>query len=224
MSSFFASHLLAPINIIDISPRLCYNLSMQRNARSETPVLITPPLYNDIAFLRDASKNYEFGAQNANFGEFCKAKLGKQGFVLRHKHTFNRNLNSFLKPCRFMARVFEENSVSRAKALRQLKAIPKPFGGFKCDLKCILKPFGHFKCHLNSFPKPFGHFKCHLNSLLKPFGHFKCHLKSFPKPFGHFKCHLKALLKPFGHFKCHLKSFLKPLGGFYEGNPVDFLG
>ncbi len=196
-----------------------------------------PHLYNDIAFLRNASKNYEFGAQNANFGEFCKAKLAKQGFVLRHKHTFNRNLNSFLKPCRFMARVFEENSVSRAKALRHLKAIPKPFGRFKCHLKPFLKPSGHIKWHLNSLPNPFGHIKCHLNSLLKPFGrfkcglkallkpfgHFKCDLKSLPRSFGHIKCNLKGILKPFGHINCHLKSFLKSLGGLYEGNPVDFL-
>ena len=30
----------------------------------------------------------KFGTQNTNSREFCKAKLGKQGFALRHKHEF----------------------------------------------------------------------------------------------------------------------------------------
>ena len=179
---------------------------MQKTAELKNTIATTPPLYNDIAFLRSATlsacKNYEFGTQNANHGEFwqqaksLRTKLGKQGFVLRHKYEFNCHL----------------------------KCILKLFEGIKWHLNSLLKLFGRFNCHLKPLPKPFGHFKRDLKGILKAFGRFKCHLKPLPKPFGRFNCHLKPLRNPFGHFKCHLKSFLKPLGGLYEGNPVDFLG
>ena len=46
----------------------------------------------------------KFGAQNTNSREFCKAKLGKQGFALRHKYEFVvTNSSSTLKKYEFCA-------------------------------------------------------------------------------------------------------------------------
>ena len=51
-----------------------------------------------------AFNKYEFGTQNTNSREFCKAKLGKQGFALRHKHEFVvTNSSSTLKKYEFCA-------------------------------------------------------------------------------------------------------------------------
>ena len=130
-------------------------------------------------------KNHEFVAQNTYPREFCKAKLVSKSLICD----------------------------AGTQALRHLKALPKPFGRFNCDLKCIRKPFEDIKYDLKALRNPFGRFKCDLRVLPRPFGRFNCDLKGIPRLFGHIKCHLKALLKPFGRFKRNFCIVRQSCGG-----------
>ena len=101
-------------------------------------------------------RNHEFGAQETNLYEFCKAKLGKQGIALRHKHKFcapnslpalDRNefgvTNSF--PAFNKYKFGATNSFS---ALDKYKfGAPNSLPAFNNNAFCVTNSFTAFKEH-----------------------------------------------------------------------------